>query len=251
MKLRLPKVARPDLSSESTLGFFASKIIIGVDEVGRGCLAGSVVAAAAVLCPIKIKAEGFKDDGLRPGGRRKSKLHDLRDSKLVPEAERAELAAYLETFVIAYAIGEASVQEIESLNIYYASHLAMERAVEAVEIKLGRRADSILVDGNRVPKKLLDRGIPIVKGDNRSISIASAALLAKVHRDQQMHALDLQYPGYGFLQHKGYGTPFHRARIQELGATPIHRKDFKGVRAEIKDTQEDLFEDFDELSVPL
>jgi ribonuclease HII len=244
-----PKAEFPDFTSEAALGFFASKLIIGVDEVGRGCLAGPVVAAAAVLCPEKIKSHGFKDNGLRPGGRRKALLFQVRDSKLVPEEERGPLAKYLAHFVVAHAMAEASVEEIESLNIYHASHLAMERAVAAVENLLGKRADAILVDGNRVPQGLIGRGVPLVKGDNRSISIAAAALLAKVHRDGMMQDYELAYPGYGFNQHKGYGTPFHLKKILALGITPIHRKSFRGVRREDEVLQDDLFPVFETAGV--
>jgi ribonuclease HII len=244
-----PKAKFPDLKSEAALGFFASKLIIGVDEVGRGCLAGPVVAAAAVLCPERIKAQGYKENGVRPGGVKKALLFQVRDSKLVPEEERGPLAKYLAEFVLSFAVAEASVDEIASLNIFYASHLAMERAVAAVEAKLGRTADAILVDGNIVPKMLRSRGHPLVKGDNRSVSIASAALLAKVYRDQLMHDLDKVYPGYGLPKHKGYGTPFHLARIKELGATPMHRKDFRGVKGEAMSEQDDLFPLFEEFEV--
>jgi ribonuclease HII len=251
MKLKKPKAEFPDFTSEAALGFFASQTIIGVDEVGRGCLAGTVIAAAAILCPEKIKATGFKENGHRPGGKRSSPLFQVRDSKLVPEEERGLLAEFIAEFVVGFAIGEASVEEIESLNIYHASHLAMERAVAALESKLGKSASAILVDGNRVPKAIAARGIALIKGDNRSISISCAALLAKVHRDQMMQKLDTEYPGYGFAKHKGYGTPFHLKKIKELGATPLHRKDFKGVRVEEKVLQDDLFENFDLLAVPL
>lgn len=224
-----PKAEFPDFTSEAALGFFASKLIIGVDEVGRGCLAGPVVAAAAVLCPEKIKSHGFKDNGCRPRGKRKELLFQVRDSKLVPEPERGPLATYLAQFVVGHAVGEASVEEIESLNIYYASHLAMERAVAQLEAILGRPADAVLIDGNRVPKGLTPNGVALVKGDNRSISISAAALLAKVYRDKMMHDFELRYPGYGFAKHKGYGTPFHLQRILALGPTEIHRKGFRGV----------------------
>jgi ribonuclease HII len=239
-KFKRPKVEFPDLKSEAALGFFASRLIIGVDEVGRGCLAGPVVAAAAVLCPKKILAHGYKETGARPGGLKKELIFQVRDSKLVPEAERGPLAAYLSEFVVAHAIGMASVEEIGALNIYYASHLAMERAVAAVEMKLGRTADAILVDGNVVPKTLKLRAYPLIKGDNKSVSIAAAALLAKVYRDQMMLDFENTYPGYGFPKHKGYGTPFHLQSIRELGVTPIHRKDFKGVKEEIVEFQDDF-----------
>jgi ribonuclease HII len=230
MVLKKPKVAFPDLTSEAALGFFSSQIVIGVDEVGRGCLAGPVVAAAALLCGDKIKALGFKNRGVRPESATDSSLFfRVRDSKLVPEEERETLAGFLRGFVNSHSVALASVQEIEEINIYHASHLAMERAVSALEESIGRKADKILIDGNKVPRSLIDRGIPIVKGDQKSLSIASASLLAKVHRDQMMREFDQHYPGYHFGQHKGYGTELHLRQIRALGATPIHRKDFRGV----------------------
>ena len=228
-KLKKPEVRLPDLVSEDALGFFASKLIIGVDEVGRGCLAGPVVAAAVVLCPERVKSFGFKEGGHRPGGKRNAFLFQVRDSKLVPEEERGPLADAISEFVIAHSVKEASVEEIDRLNILYASHLAMERAVAEIEEKLGRPADAILVDGHIVPKTLRGRGHPLIKGDLKSITIACASLLAKVYRDQLMARMDGIYPGYGFKQHKGYGTPFHKGQIRALGICPLHRPSFHGV----------------------
>ena len=234
MNLKRPKANYPDFQSEATLGFFASKLVIGVDEVGRGCLAGPVVAGAAVLCPEKILEFGFKTSGLRPSliseTHADSPVYKIRDSKLIPEVEREKLAPHISEFVMAFAIEEASVPEIESLNILYASHLAMERAVRSLEKKLGRKADAILVDGNLIPKALRScNAHALIKGDSLSISIACAALLAKVYRDRLMIDLESKHPGYGMKSHKGYGTPFHLAQIKSLGVTPSHRRTFKGV----------------------
>ncbi len=230
----------PDLVSEVSLGFLHSntakqKIIIGVDEVGRGCLAGSVIAAAAVLSPERVIELGFLPSGERGKSFKKSpKISDhpirrIQDSKMIPEDQREMFRDAVKSFALGYAIGEASVEEIGELNILYASHLAMERAVAKLEKKLKIKADWILVDGHIVPKVFKDRGRPLIKGDQKSLSIACASIIAKVHRDQMMSELESVYPGYGLKKHKGYPTPFHKAKIKELGITPIHRKGFKGV----------------------
>ena len=236
MKIKKPEALFPDLSSEAALGFFRSGILmIGVDEVGRGCLAGPVVAGAAALDPGFLSTLGFNLDGLRPHDRESTAevIHPLlqvKDSKLVPEKDRKPLMrALMGSGILAHAIAEADVTEIASLNILHASMLAMERAVSAVEKKLGRKADLVLVDGNRVPKGLQGRGRAIVKGDLKSLSIACASIFAKVHRDELMETLEAKYPGYGLSKHKGYPTPFHKEQIKVLGATPIHREGFRGV----------------------
>lgn len=233
----------PDLVSEESLGFFHSKqpkIIIGVDEVGRGCLAGSVIAAAAVLSAERVLDLGFEKTGARGRGFKsspKSTDHPIRriqDSKMIPESEREMFRDAVKDFVVGYAVGEASVEEIATLNILYASHLAMERAVHLLEQQLGIKADCILVDGHIVPKVFKNRGVPLIKGDQKSLSIACASIIAKVHRDQLMSEMEAKYPGYGLKTHKGYPTPFHKQKIIELGITPIHRKGFKGVLVEAK-----------------
>ncbi len=223
----------PDLIEESKLGFFLGKTIIGVDEVGRGCLAGPVVAAGAVLSFQKTLDLGFSKKGVRPRLSKSSPLLSVRDSKLIPESERAPLAEHVKKFVIASAVAEASVTEIEDINILKASHLAMERAVNQVELTIGKRADWILVDGNLIPTGLKDRGVPLVKGDLRSLTIACASIVAKVYRDELMLNLESQYPGYGLAQHKGYPTPFHKKQILLHGVTDIHRKTFKGVCSDV------------------
>jgi len=239
MVIKKPK-PYPDLVSEVSLGFLHSdpakqKVIIGVDEVGRGCLAGVVVAAAAVLSPERVLEMGFLANGQR-GRSFKKKPKDsahpiqrIQDSKMIPEEDREMFRDAVEKFALGYAIGEASVDEIESLNILYASHLAMERAVAALEKKLNIKADCILVDGHIVPKVFKHRGMPLIKGDQKSLSIACASIMAKVYRDQLMAEMELVYPGYGLKKHKGYPTPFHKKQIEILGPTPIHRRGFKGV----------------------
>ncbi len=237
MKIKKPEALFPDLSSEAALGFFRSgALIIGVDEVGRGCLAGPVVAGAAALDPVFLSTLGYRPDGFRPQGRESTAepihpLFHVRDSKLIPEKDREPLALGLQgNGILASAVSEADIGEIARLNILHASMLAMERAVALVEESLKRRADVVLVDGNRVPRGLLDRGRAIVKGDQKSLSIACASIFAKVHRDGLMEKLEARYPGYGLSKHKGYPTPFHKERIRALGSTPVHREGFKGVR---------------------
>jgi ribonuclease HII len=241
------KEPRPDLQAEISLGFLLPKIVIGVDEVGRGCLAGPVVAAAAVLHSDTHEKLWFDERGIRRKGRVAAShpyraLLEVKDSKMIPEPERAPLRDAVMGFVRGHAVAEASVEEIEHLNILYASHLAMERAVAALEAKLQIRADAVLVDGHIVPKCFLGRGHPLIKGDQKSLTIACASIMAKVYRDDLMSDLDTQYPGYGMKGHKGYPTPYHKAQIRELGVTSIHRKGFKGVLLEnTLEDQEDFF----------
>ena len=229
MKLKKPELL-PDLTSEVASGFFSSgALIIGVDEVGRGCLAGPVVAAAAAISFESLKQFQFQKNGERPKAHPDHFLFEIKDSKMIPEIKRAPLADQVRKWVVAESVQEASVAEIAKLNILYASHLAMERAVLQVEARLGRKADLVLVDGNIVPKGLKDRGLAIIKGDQKSLTIACASILAKVYRDELMEKLDDVYPGYGHKKHKGYPTPFHKQKILELGVTEIHRLGFKGV----------------------
>jgi ribonuclease HII len=260
MKLKKPKTLFPDLMTEVSLGFLLSKIVIGVDEVGRGCLAGPVVAAAAVLPADALALLKFLETGARPKlkGRRKLKLKkvesaensvvndhsillQVRDSKLIPEPERPAVEGAVKRFVRAFGLGEASVEEIERLNILYASHLAMERAVSDLEQKLGIVADVILIDGHLIPKVFKGRAqtvlLPVIKGDLKCLSIACASIIAKVYRDDLMMTLDRQYPGYGMNQNKGYPTPFHKKQILAMGHTEIHRKTFAGVLVENVDPE--------------
>ena len=185
-----------------------SGVVSGVDEAGRGPWAGPVVAAAVVL-----------DRGQVPYG--------LNDSKQLSEAARERLF----DAIIASArhgIGQASVAEIDSLNIHWATMLAMERAVAA----LGVAPDHVLVDGNRLPK-WRHAATAIVKGDALSCSIAAASILAKVTRDRLMVALDVEWPGYGWAANKGYGTATHARGLAELGVTPHHRRSFAPVQARL------------------
>lgn len=177
-------------------------VVCGVDEAGRGPLAGPVCAAAVIL-PRGLVIEG------------------LNDSKKLTEKRRESLYGEITSSAEAYGIAFASVEEIEELNILGATYLAMNRAIAA----LGRDIDLALIDGNR------NSGIEypsrtVVKGDSLCASIAAASVLAKVTRDRYMTELDERYPGYGFAKHKGYGTKAHYAAIRELGASPVHRPSF-------------------------
>ncbi|HMP76400.1 MAG TPA: ribonuclease HII [Kiritimatiellia bacterium] len=193
-------------------------ILAGIDEAGRGPLAGPVVAAAAC-----IPREFLETEELRL-------LKDLTDSKQLTEARRETFFALLTgESTIRHGIGRAEPGEIDALNILNATHLAMRRAVEAMAVA----ADLLLVDGRPVP------GLPypsqaIVKGDAQSLLIAAASVLAKVTRDREMHELDARHPGYGFAQHKGYGTAAHLAALRELGPSPVHRRTFAPVAAAMR-----------------
>lgn len=178
-------------------------LICGVDEAGRGPLAGPVCAAAVILPP-DLELEG------------------LNDSKKLSEKRREALYPLICEQALAYGIAFASEQEIDEINILQATFLAMRRAVE----QLGQKPDLALVDGNREPDF---GGIPvrtIIKGDSRSANIAAASILAKVTRDRFMLEQDAVYPQYGFAVHKGYGTQKHYAALREFGPCPIHRRSF-------------------------
>ena len=186
--------------------------LAGVDEVGRGPLAGDVVAAAVILDP------------QRP-------VTGLRDSKKLSAARREELALLIRERALAWSVARASVAEIDELNILQASLLAMHRAVKALDPQPGY----VLVDGNRLPR--WDYAAqPVVKGDDRVPAIAAASILAKVQRDSELVALEKKYPGYGFAAHKGYPTVFHLQALQALGVTPVHRRSFAPVKKLLLET---------------
>ena len=174
-------------------------IICGVDEAGRGPLAGPVCAAAVIL-PANLELPG------------------LTDSKKLTDKRRRELFPMIKEKAIAYGIGFASEQEIDEINILQATFLAMERAIAQLNVC----PDLALIDGNREK----DFGIPVVKGDSLSANIAAASILAKVSRDDVMMALAEQYPQYGFEIHKGYGTKAHYEALRAYGASPVHRSSF-------------------------
>lgn len=191
----------PDLSLESVL----APPVAGIDEAGRGPWAGPVVAAAVIL-----PADGVPDG--------------IDDSKRLPRERRAELYEQIRA-TATVGIGEASVEEIDVLNILEATMLAMRRAVEALET----RPFHALVDGNRLP----DLACPaqaIIKGDSRSLSIAAASIVAKETRDRTMRRLARTYPGYGWEHNAGYGTREHARALETLGPTPHHRRSFRPVR---------------------
>jgi len=181
------------------------RLIAGVDEVGRGPLAGPVTAAAVILDPARV-----------PEG--------LADSKQLSEKRRNAL--YDEIFAVAtVSIAHASVEEIDQINILRASHLAMERAVAGLALA----PDHILIDGNMIPRGLAVSAEAIVKGDARSLSIAAASIVAKVCRDRLMVDLAQQHPGYGWENNAGYPSPAHKEALRNLGVTPHHRRSFKPV----------------------
>ena len=178
------------------------KLVCGVDEAGRGPLAGPVCAAAGILPP-ELEIPG------------------LNDSKKLTDKKRRELYAVITAQAVTYGIAFASEQEIDEINILQATFLAMERAMQ----KLSPPSELALIDGNRAK----DFGLPvrtIVKGDSLSASIAAASILAKVTRDRLMEEYDAQYPQYGFAVHKGYGTKRHYEVLREFGPSPIHRRTF-------------------------
>ena len=195
------------------------RFVVGIDEVGRGPLAGPVVAAAV----------GF------PQG---AEIPPVNDSKKLSEEKREALDAAIRAVPgVRIAIAEVPVEEIDRINILRATHLAMKRAAEDIP-----EADYLLVDGLPVPG-LPKESCNIIKGDARSASIAAASIIAKVYRDRLMVELDKQYPGYGLAENKGYGTALHLQALKELGVTPIHRKSFAPVRDIISPPPEqmDLF----------
>lgn len=178
-------------------------LICGVDEAGRGPLAGPVYAAAVILSP-------------------EYPIIGLNDSKKLSEKKRESLYDIILEEAVAYCISSASVEEIETYNILGATYLAMSRAVSG----LSRSPVLALIDGNRIPPQLTVPAQSVVKGDALSESIAAASILAKVSRDRVLKEMDTQYPQYGFAVHKGYGTAAHTAAIREYGPCPEHRPSF-------------------------
>jgi len=183
-----------------------TNIIAGIDEAGRGPLAGPVVAAAVILDP-------------------NNPIEGLADSKKLSEKRREILAKQIQQNALAYAIGKASVEEIDHINILQATFLAMKRAVENLPLK----PTTLLIDGNQNPNLPYTTEC-IIKGDASVAAISAASILAKVNRDHEMLEYEKVYPDYGFAKHKGYGTKFHCDALKLLGATPIHRKSFAPVR---------------------
>lgn len=181
-------------------------VLCGVDEVGRGPLAGNVVAACVVF---DLAGEAI------PG---------LNDSKKLTPAKRETLAPLIRGRALAWSIGEATPEEIDRINILQATFLAMRRALDALAVV----PSLLLVDGNQKVPGVSFRQTTLIQGDALSASIAAASVLAKVHRDHAMTGAESVHPGYGFAGHKGYGTAEHREAIARLGMTPLHRKSFCG-----------------------
>jgi len=185
-------------------------VVIGIDEVGRGCLAGPVVAAAVVLPVVSARSKLER------------RLAGLNDSKAVSEPERERLAEVLREIAI-YFIGEATVEEIDRWNIFHASYMAMQRALQGISAV---PSSVVLVDGNHAIPGIVHRQVPIVKGDAQSACIAAASIVAKVHRDALMVRLAEEYPEYGWKTNKGYGSKEHRDAIGRHGPSPWHRRSF-------------------------
>ena len=182
-------------------------LVAGVDEAGRGPLAGSVVAAAVILNPEQY-------------------IEGLADSKKLSAARREVLEVEIKHKARAWAIAECSQQDVDEFNILQASLLAMKRALLSLVLK----PDQVLIDGNRLPQLDGYRMRAVVRGDQSEPCISAASILAKQHRDRQMLELDRQYPQYQFARHKGYPTELHREMLREHGVSPVHRRSFKPVR---------------------
>lgn len=185
-------------------------LICGVDEAGRGPLAGAVYAAAVILDPN------------RP-------IAGLADSKKLSEKKRDALALEIKQYALAWAIASSSVEEIDSINILQASLLAMKRAIETMQLQFGIAPDLVQVDGNKTPNIDLPCEA-IVKGDSKVQAISAASILAKTARDAELYMLDAQYPVYGFAQHKGYPTAEHMKLLKQHGVSPIHRESYAPVK---------------------
>lgn len=185
---------------------YRGSLLAGVDEVGRGPLIGAVVTAAVILDPV------------RP-------IPGLADSKKLTEKKRLRLYDDILENAAAWSLGRCEASEIDELNIYQATMLAMKRAVEGLSIA----PEYVLVDGNRCPKWRWPSE-PVIKGDSRVEAISAASILAKVTRDREMEALDVRFPGFGLAQHKGYPTPVHLEALNRLGVTPEHRRSFRPVK---------------------
>jgi ribonuclease HII len=197
---------RKMLQYEGLLWSAGARCVAGVDEAGMSPLAGPVYAAAVIFAP-----------GTRIVG--------VDDSKKLDAACRERLAGDIKASAVAWSVAFADVDEIDDINIYWASRLAMRRAIEG----LPHPPDHVLVDGRRLKGlELPQQGI--IKGDAKSLAIAAASILAKTARDDLMSRLDALYPGYGFVRHKGYPVPEHRAALRKLGACPLHRRSFGPVR---------------------
>ena len=205
-------IRRPSLIHEVRAGYPRLNLA-GVDEVGRGCIAGPVVAGA-ILLPYLIDSK--KDRWLKK----------VNDSKMVQPAVRQELSPLIMSWALAFGIGVATPAEIDELNIFHASHLAMFRALEALRAS-SHKVDHVLVDGKFLPKgDLFPAATAIIKGDQKCLSIAAASIIAKVWRDDYMAEQDHPFPGYEFSKHKGYPTLSHIQAVKDRGICHLHRKSF-------------------------
>jgi ribonuclease HII len=184
----------------------SGRITAGIDEVGRGCIAGPVIAAVVILNPDKP-------------------ILGLTDSKKLSPAQRENLAGLIRANALAYSVGRAEASEIDRINILQASLLAMERAIAALPLKPGW----VMVDGTSYPS-IEYPGETVIQGDLNVAEISAASIIAKVARDLEMQLLDIIYPGYMFAAHKGYPTPLHISRLRSLGAAEPHRKTFAPVK---------------------
>ena len=193
----------PDYEFEKAAVNSGFSCICGVDEAGRGPLAGPVCAAAVIL----------------PAG---AVIEGLDDSKKLTEKKREMLYDIIKQTAVAYSVAYGTLEEIETVNILEATYLAMNRAIEGLNVK----PDFALIDGNRVPRGIKIPCETIVKGDSKSMSVAAASVLAKVTRDRLMLEYDKKYPGYNFKKHKGYGTKEHTELIKQYGPCEIHRLSF-------------------------
>ncbi|WFF41897.1 ribonuclease HII [Salinicola endophyticus] len=204
----MPAKRAPRTYPELVIDYHGERLA-GVDEVGRGPLVGAVVAAAVILDPA------------RP-------IDGLTDSKRLSAARREALDLRIREQALAFAVAEASPEEIDQLNIYHATHLAMRRAIDALPLA----AEYLLVDGNRLPGHVCP-GQAVVKGDLRHPAISAASILAKVARDAQMTELDARHPEYGFARHKGYPTREHLDALVRWGPLAAHRRSFAPVREQL------------------
>lgn len=180
-------------------------LVVGIDEVGRGCLAGPVFAAAVILHP-------------------RHEIPGLADSKVLSPKKRELLEGHIKERALAWAVGEASVEEIEMLNVLQASLLAMRRAVDALSV----RPDRAVVDGNKCPTLSIPAEA-VVDADATIAAVSAASIIAKTARDRTLCTLATQYPGYGWERNAGYGTPEHLDALVRLGPTPLHRRTFRPV----------------------